>query len=175
MMGEPLGESARRFDFLELVPQGRGRRGRLPERLADLPPATREAARSIRPFNLEMRMGPAMMMGRGFLINGRSMDPRVIDERVPAATAEIWRITNTSPMMHPFHVHDTQFRILSRGGRPPAAHERGFKDTVLVMPGEPVELLVRFPDYRDPELPYMYHCHILEHEDAGMMGQFVTV
>lgn len=175
MGGGMMGGGARRFDFLSLIPRGKRRSAALPPELARLPSATADMARNLRSFELEMRMGPAMMMGRGFLINGRAMDPRVINKRVPAATPEIWRITNTSPMMHTFHVHDTQFRLLSRGGRPPAAHERGYKDTVQVMPNEPVDLLVTFPEYRDPERPYMYHCHILEHEDAGMMGQFVVI
>ena len=69
---------------------------------------------------------------------------------------------------HPFHIHNTQFRILSRNGRPPQNWEMGNKDTVMVLTGETVELLVEF---RHPGL-FMYHCHILEHEDMGMMGQF---
>jgi FtsP/CotA-like multicopper oxidase with cupredoxin domain len=62
--------------------------------------------------------------------------------------------------------------VLSRGGRPPLPRDAGLRDTVLVQ--EPVELLVQFtqPSGRSP---FMYHCHILEHEDAGMMGQFTTV
>jgi len=48
------------------------------------------------------------------------------------------------------------------------------KDTVVVAPNERVRLLLNFTDYSDPDSPYMYHCHILEHEDAGMMGQFVV-
>ncbi|HCX68900.1 MAG TPA: oxidase, partial [Rhodobiaceae bacterium] len=48
-------------------------------------------------------------------------------------------------------------------------------DTVVVNPREQVRVLVRFEENTDPDLPYMYHCHILEHEDAGMMGQFVVV
>ena len=53
-------------------------------------------------------------------------------------------------------------------------HETGLKDTVLLAPRERVRLLLSFKDYADPDTPYMYHCHILEHEDAGMMGQFVV-
>jgi blue copper oxidase len=72
-------------------------------------------------------------------------------------------------------VHNTQFRILSRDGNAPEPHEAGRKDTVLVNPGETVQILVKFEHYADPERPYMYHCHILEHEDSGMMGQFTVV
>ncbi len=114
-------------------------------------------------------------MGMTFTINGKTMDMDRIDEVVRVGTDEIWEVINRSPMPHPFHVHDVQFRILDRNGRRPRAHERGLKDTVLVWPMERVRLLLSFRDYTDPELPYMYHCHTLEHEDAGMMGQFVVV
>jgi FtsP/CotA-like multicopper oxidase with cupredoxin domain len=78
-------------------------------------------------------------------------------------------------MMHPFHIHNGQFQILDRAGSPPPAHEMGWKDTVQVKPGELLRLIMRFTDYTDENNPYMYHCHILEHEDRGMMGQFVLV
>ena len=78
-------------------------------------------------------------------------------------------------MAHPFHIHDVQFRVLDRNGRAPGPEERGLKDTVTVAPREVVRVILRFEEYTDPDLPYMYHCHILEHEDAGMMGQFVVV
>jgi FtsP/CotA-like multicopper oxidase with cupredoxin domain len=129
-----------------------------------------EAVRSRR-INLDMGMG----MGGGFRINGKSMDLRRIDFRVPLGETEIWEIDNDSPMAHPFHIHDTQFRILDRDGKPPGAGEQGLKDTVLVYSGERVRIITQFEHYADPRAPYMLHCHILEHEDAGMMGQFVVV
>ena len=114
------------------------------------------------------------MMG-DFTINGRRFDHSRIDFAVPLGATETWTWTNTTPMLHPMHIHDVQFRILSRNGQPPAAHEAGLKDTVLIRPQETVDLRLSFADYADPVLPYMYHCHILEHEDAGMMGQFTVV
>lgn len=132
-----------------------------------------EAARS-RQLRLEMGMGMAMMQGGGMRINGRSMDPGRIDFRVPLGDVEIWNIVNDSPMAHPLHIHDTQFRILDRDGTPPGEHELGLKDTVLVYPRERVRVITRFETHADPNLPYMFHCHILEHEDAGMMGQFTV-
>ena len=54
------------------------------------------------------------------------------------------------------------------------AHLAGFKDTVFVPPGEKVRLLLRAPRHADHHAPYMLHCHLLQHEDRGMMGQFVT-
>ncbi len=123
-----------------------------------------------------MGMGMGMMMGGGAMtINGRSMDMNRIDETVRIGTREIWQIENPSMMPHPFHIHDVQFRILDRNGMPPGPGERGNKDTVLVNQNERVRLLLGFSDYADAQTPYMFHCHNLEHEDAGMMGQFVVV
>jgi FtsP/CotA-like multicopper oxidase with cupredoxin domain len=65
--------------------------------------------------------------------------------------------------------------VLSYDGGPPPAHLRGRKDTVFLAGTVTVELLVRFDDHTDPDVPYMYHCHVLQHEDDGMMGQFVVV
>ena len=79
--------------------------------------------------------------------------------------AEAWR----------FRVALGQFLPAARDGRSPPPMETGFKDTVVVNPREQVRVLLRFEENTDPDLPYMYHCHILEHEDAGMMGQFTVV
>ena len=110
------------------------------------------------------------MMG----INGRSFAMDRIDVTAKLGTSEIWEIVAAAmPMAHPFHVHGASFRILSKGGRKPSAHESGWKDVVLVE--EHAELLVRFDNPAPPKMPFMYHCHILEHEDHGMMGQFAVV
>jgi len=165
------------FPFLEIRPAATlSASPDLPAKLADVPPATANGAVRTRPFILEMGgMGMGMMMGGGFTINGAAMDMAVVNNVVAKDTLEVWEISNAGPMSHPFHVHNTQFRILSRAGRPPAASEAGYKDTVLVTPGEVVRIAIKFQHYADPQRPYMYHCHILEHEDAGMMGQFVVV
>ena len=118
-------------------------------------------------------IGPMMDGSMG--INGRSMDLDRIDERVSLGSIEIWEIVNRTPLTHPFHIHDVQFRVLDRDGAPPLPYEQGLKDTVLVDPGSTVRVIAEFADFADPDHPYMYHCHILEHEDAGMMGQFVVV
>jgi FtsP/CotA-like multicopper oxidase with cupredoxin domain len=150
----------------------------LPNRLATLPAASATDATNHRKFLLEMPgMGPMRMFGRGggFTINSQEMDINTVNEVVKMAEAEVWEIQNPGPMTHPFHIHNTQFCILDRNGRKPALNEAGRKDTVVVEPGETVRLLVRFDHYSDPTRPYMYHCHILEQEDAGMMGQFTVV
>jgi len=75
-------------------------------------------------------------------------------------------------MGHPFHIHGVRFRVLSENGAAPRAENSGWKDTVFVE-GE-AELLVRFAHPATAANPFMLHCHILEHEDAGMMGQFTV-
>ncbi len=132
-----------------------------------------------RRFQLEMAMGPQMMMSRmsggsPFSINGDAMDMDVINLRVKSNTYEVWEIGNNSMLPHPFHIHNTQFKIVARSHRTVTAAETGLKDTVLVYPQEKVRLLIPFLNYSDPDRPYMYHCHILEHEDGGMMGQFTV-
>lgn len=121
-------------------------------------------------FDMQMAMGPMMMFKDPFAINGKSMNMNRIDEVVKAGSKEMWIVKNSSMMPHPFHVHNAQFKIVDGTG-----HESGYKDTVLVGPNSEVKLLIEFPNYKDEKLPYMYHCHILEHEDQGMMGQFITV
>jgi FtsP/CotA-like multicopper oxidase with cupredoxin domain len=115
-------------------------------------------------------MGGGMGMGMGMGINGRAFDMARIDERVRLGDTEIWEVS-AETMAHPFHVHGVHFEVLSRGGRRPDILDQGLRDTVLVQ--EPVELLVRFTQPA-VEAPFMYHCHILEHEDNGMMGQYAT-
>jgi FtsP/CotA-like multicopper oxidase with cupredoxin domain len=158
----------------------------LPDKLIHVPAWTEAQAARTRRFSLDMgMMGMGMGMGMGMRgrgrmggmmgINGRSMDMARIDVRVPLGSIEVWEIENATPLAHPFHIHDVQFRVLDRDGEPPLPHERGLKDTVLVDPGSAVRVIAEFADFADPQHPYMYHCHILEHEDAGMMGQFLVV
>jgi FtsP/CotA-like multicopper oxidase with cupredoxin domain len=95
--------------------------------------------------------------------------------KVKLGSTEVWNLINRSGDTHAFHVHDIQFQILDRNGTTPPANEAGLKDTVMVSPRETVRIIMRFTDFADPNTPYMYHCHILLHEDNGMMGQFVVV
>jgi FtsP/CotA-like multicopper oxidase with cupredoxin domain len=110
----------------------------------------------------------AQMMG----INGRSFSMNRVDVTAKCGTSEIWEIVSAA-MAHPFHVHGASFRILSNNGRKPSAEQSGWKDIVLVE--DRAEVLVRFDHPAPPKMPFMYHCHILEHEDHGMMGQFAVV
>ena len=139
----------------------------IPSSLGRLEALDPSRAVRVRTFAFGMGMGP--MMG-GFTINGRAFDPRRTDARVTLGETEIWEIRNVSQEIHPFHVHATQFQVLSRSGRAGLGpQDLGWKDTVLTWPGETVRIILRFEQY--PGL-YVLHCHNLEHEDAGMMLAF---
>jgi FtsP/CotA-like multicopper oxidase with cupredoxin domain len=111
----------------------------------------------------------------GFVINQEPMDMSRIDEVVQLGATEVWTVKNGMEMPHNFHVHDVQFQVLTIGGSPPPPELAGWKDTVYLRPDIDYRLIMRFDDYADPDAPYMYHCHLLWHEDQGMMGQFVVV
>jgi FtsP/CotA-like multicopper oxidase with cupredoxin domain len=136
----------------------------VPERLTDVPPVDESQVVTTRTFDLD-----------GFEINGHQMEMGRIDETVTVDTTERWTVTNASQMPHSFHVHDVQFRIASIDGSPPPPELAGWKDTIFATPETEFDLILRFEDYADPDTPYMYHCHLLWHEDQGMMGQFAVV
>ena len=124
-----------------------------------------------------------LMRHMSWNINGRTfqMDAVARDERVKMNSMEVWEFINEGGggmgmmggmnMPHPIHLHGKQFQVLERRG---VMHEgyvdEGWKDTVLLMPGERIRILVRFGDY--PGL-FLYHCHNLEHEDMGMMRNYL--
>jgi FtsP/CotA-like multicopper oxidase with cupredoxin domain len=157
---------------------------RLPRQLATIGAPDIKSAATWRTFELNPMMGLGMM-GMGMMgmrrghgqtmgINGRSFAMDRIDVTARLGTAEIWEIsTGGMPMAHPFHIHGASFRILSKNGLNPARHESGWKDVVLI--DEHAEVIVRFDNPAPRNMPFMYHCHILEHEDHGMMGQFAVV
>ncbi|MGP3593592.1 multicopper oxidase CueO [Vagococcus sp. WN89Y] len=107
-------------------------------------------------------------------INGKAFDMNTPAFAAQKGQYERWVISGEGDMMlHPFHIHGTQFRILSENGKPPAAHRTGWKDTVNVY-GARSEVLVRFAHDAPKAYPYMAHCHLLEHEDTGMMLGFTV-
>jgi FtsP/CotA-like multicopper oxidase with cupredoxin domain len=120
--------------------------------------------------------GMGMMGGNRLAINGKKMDMKRIDVTIPLGSTEIWEVENSSATMmqlpHSMHLHDVQFNILDRNGKLPEPIEAGRKDTVLLWPNDKVRLIAQFLDYTGV---YMFHCHMLEHEDDGMMGQFEVV
>ncbi len=155
----------------------------LPQRLTRIAPVQAEQAGNLdrpRTFQVTTR-------GMAWGLNGRvfEMERVAEDEVVQFGSTEVWQFVNEAGMgmmggmPHPLHVHGVQFRIIDRRVRPEAQAawrslsagfvDEGWKDTVLVMPGERVRLLLRFTAH--PGL-FLYHCHNLEHEDMGMMRNF---
>ncbi|HHT5703499.1 TPA: multicopper oxidase CueO [Raoultella planticola] len=107
-------------------------------------------------------------------INGKAFDMNLPMFAAAKGQYERWVISGKGDMMlHPFHIHGTQFRILSENGTAPAAHRSGWKDTVRVEGGVS-EVLVKFDHEASKEHAYMAHCHLLEHEDTGMMLGFTV-
>jgi blue copper oxidase len=173
------------FGVLAFAPNGEDARiSSLPDQLdGNLPDLTTTPVSVEREFELVMGggmmgrngMGGGMMGGGmmgGFSINGRPFDHERIDFTAKQGETAKW-IIRSSMLAHPFHVHGTSFQVITENGGAPRPENVGWKDTVLVE--NEVELLVKFSKKAPEDAPFMFHCHILEHEDAGMMGQFTVV
>ncbi|MEO5698207.1 MAG: multicopper oxidase domain-containing protein [Burkholderiaceae bacterium] len=163
---------------------GEAQTARPPPRLSTIaPPETRRAINAGNPKVFELTMG---MMVWG--INGHSFEMLAANplETVKLGTQEVWEFRNDGRgammgmvMPHAMHVHGLQFRVIARTVSPRFADEydsvkaglvdSGWKDTVLVMPGERVRILLRFEDHAGL---FLYHCHMLEHEDSGLMRNY---
>lgn len=98
-----------------------------------------------------------------------------INITIPLNSTEIWTLKNNTLIAHPFHIHDIQFNVIEKNGTTPPVTEQGWKDVVLVMPEDSVKFITKFTTFTDEMVPYMYHCHLLHHEDDGMMGSFLVV
>lgn len=110
-----------------------------------------------------------------FMINSTMFDMGVINYTVPIGNTEIWSFTNQTPIAHPFHIHDVQFYILDINGTPPPPELAGLNDVILIPAGMgTARFIAKFNDFANDTIPYMYHCHMLQHEDSGMMGQFIV-
>ncbi|MGY1580934.1 multicopper oxidase family protein [Streptomyces sp. MN13] len=153
------------FDVLQL---------RAADRLRPSPEVPGELARLELPKESDAVRGRHFDLKRSG-INGREMAMNRVDETVVRGTTETWTVRNANGMPHNFHVHDVQFRVLEVNGEAPPPELRGPKDTVFLPHGTTMKLALRFDGPADPDTPYMYHCHLLYHEDEGMMGQFVVV
>ncbi|HIK43825.1 MAG TPA: multicopper oxidase domain-containing protein, partial [Leptolyngbyaceae cyanobacterium M65_K2018_010] len=100
-----------------------------------------------------------------FLINGRAFDHHRVDTQVKLDSVEDWVIQNQAGMDHPFHLHTNRFQVISRNGQPEPL--RAWKDVVNIPAYETVRIRIPFRDFAGKTV---YHCHILDHEDQGMMG-----
>jgi FtsP/CotA-like multicopper oxidase with cupredoxin domain len=151
---------------------------RLPDRLSQIPATGRPDAAVVRRIPLTFQAGQWLIDGRTF-----DMMDTTVDERVAAGSTHVWEFANTGGMMsmqmaHPMHLHGPQFRVIGRTGGTPSRSilndgfiDTGWTDTTLVLPGQTVRIQVTFT--RHPGL-YLYHCHLLEHEDMGMMRNFLV-
>ncbi|MGH3660223.1 MAG: multicopper oxidase domain-containing protein, partial [Micromonosporaceae bacterium] len=120
----------------------------------------------VRQRELTFAMGMGMMTGgMAFTIDGRTFDPQRVDQTVRLDTTEEWVLSNISPMEHSFHLHVWPFQVIGgSAGTPP----QGTLQDVVVVPARGwVRLRIRFADYPGRSV---YHCHTLDHEDAGMMA-----
>ena len=144
---------------------------RLPQRLSEPPSDDFQGFKNRMParqFHIAMNHMRGVINNRVFEMTGVAEE-----EVVKLGTQEVWEFINRGGMPalpHPMHVHGLQFRVMGRLGALYDGYlDEGWKDTVLLMPGERVRLLMRFEDY---DGLFLYHCHNLEHEDMGMMRNY---
>ena len=156
------------------VPQTRPRDWRTPRDLltlaysaeprVPLPPVPTTLRHVVALDTLNATATHVLVLSQG-LINGQMMDMQRVDVHATLGATEIWQVENVVGMDHPFHLHGFQFQVIDRDGVPEPF--RSWKDVVNVRKHETARVIVRYDDY--PGL-WMYHCHILDHEDHGMMG-----
>ena len=159
---------------LELRPSGSASgTGILPDKLATIEPISESEITVDRSFH----MGDVRNFWEfdaSWAINGVQFDMSRIDVSVQLGDTERWTLSSDDGQ-HVFHPHQIQFQILAINGEPPPPEESGWEDSVLVNADREVVIAARFNSYAAEETPYMFHCHILDHEDLGMMGQFLIV
>lgn len=149
-----------------VVVTGNGSPASLPEALLDPGQLTVPAATAAREMELAMGMGGGMMGGdsggmMSFTIDGETFDPQRVDIPTTLGAVEEWTIRNSSPMDHPLHLHVWPFLVID------GQSGSGWKDTINVPAGREVRIVVPFSGIGGRTV---YHCHILDHEDLGMMG-----
>ena len=148
----------------------------IPTSLVTLTPYLEANSNASRTLDFQSVAGGFNQLDGNFSINGVSFDMNVINVTIPLDNIEIWTVQNNTPISHPFHIHDVQFYLLDVNGNPPPPSATGLKDTYLVTSGQgTIRFITKFSDFANDSIPYMYHCHMLKHEDGGMMGQFVVV
>jgi FtsP/CotA-like multicopper oxidase with cupredoxin domain len=134
--------------------------------LRQLPPIDLTEVAARRTWDFKRTNGVWTVNDQIFEVNSIRANPK-------KGTAEIWTLRNTSGgWAHPIHIHFEEGRILKRNGLPPPAHERGRKDVYVLLPGETVEIFMRFRDFKGK---YVMHCHNLVHEDHAMMARWDIV
>ena len=117
-------------------------------------------------------LGGSASMGRFWTINGKAFDPKRVVYKVNKGATQMWELRNNTKMTHFVHLHEERWLTVRRDGKPPPPWERGLEDTWRLDPGERVRVVARFTDYTGV---FMIHCHMLDHEDDGLMAQFAVV
>lgn len=105
-------------------------------------------------------------------INGQVFNHNRVDATPELGSVESWLLVNASPQTHHIHLHDVDWLVVSRNGAAPPAHQAGLKETFTIDPGEFILIGTKFSDHLGA---YMLHCHMLDHEDSGMMARFDVV
>ena len=148
-------------------------RTRVPRRLRPLPEWAEHVARQPdRKPDKVWKIEIAGFFKPTWTINGRTFNP-ARSEAFPALdTTEIWEIHNRTAVAHVMHIHHTDWYLLARDGKPPPPWEDCLKESFFVYPGERIRVAGRFSDYTGK---FVLHCHMLDHEDHGLMGQFQVV
>lgn len=142
---------------------------RIPSRLEKPPPI--KAPKKVS-MTWTFGLGGNATTGTYWTVNGQPFDPHRVDVEVPLGATETWLLRNVSPITHFIHLHEEQWHTIKVDGKKPPAWERGLEDTWRIDPGETVEVAAKFTDYTGV---FMLHCHMLDHEDDGMMAQFAVV
>ncbi|UIX30589.1 multicopper oxidase family protein [Streptomyces sp. GQFP] len=88
---------------------------------------------------------------------------------------EIWTITNSTQLEHSFHLHDVPFQLIEINGEEPTGVDLGWFDTYEVVGGGSIKIAMKFTDFTDDTYMYMLHCHLLQHEDEGMMAALMVM
>ena len=104
-----------------------------------------------------------------WLINGKTFDPASVDTTVLLGSTVTWELSNRTAVAHMMHLHATDWYLLSRDGKPPPPWEDCLKETFLVGPGERIVVAGHFTENPGK---FVVHCHMLDHEDHGLMSQF---
>ena len=110
--------------------------------------------------------------GTAWTLDGRAFDPKRVVLKVDKGSTQLWELRNDTSMTHFVHLHEELWRTVLRDGRQPPPWERGLEDTWRLDPGERVRVMARFTDFTGV---FMIHCHMLDHEDDGLMAQFAVV
>jgi len=109
--------------------------------------------------------------GTFWAVNGKPYSPNRIDFSAPRGSTQTWLLTNVGTTTHFIHLHEEQWHTVLVNGQPPPPYERGLMDTWRLDPGDSVEVASTLSDYTGV---FMIHCHMLDHEDHGMMAQFLV-